>query len=271
MKDYYKILRVSRQASREEIKKAYRRLAVVFHPDKNPSAESSALFQEINEAHAILSDPDKRTQYDYLLSQPYDTLTVEPVPHTKWHRDPAYRRRQQAGYKPSPPKPSERLLMMAHFLRYQRLVALAGIVLCAVLFLDYMLPDKQFTERVLPESERVMSWQYHHVPNVVVTDKGHQFPVPAEGAQYFPANSMATIVTTPMLNVPVRIISPGNFYKIEGLATIYSSFVGGPVILLIMCLICLAMKTGIEYRFNMMVSICVVLFFNAIFLFYSIL
>ncbi|HRI79132.1 MAG TPA: DnaJ domain-containing protein, partial [Cyclobacteriaceae bacterium] len=63
MKDYYQILRVSHQANAVEIKRAYRRLAVVFHPDKNPSEEASALFQEINEAHEVLADPDKRAMY----------------------------------------------------------------------------------------------------------------------------------------------------------------------------------------------------------------
>src|SRR4051812_9833856 len=183
MKDYYKILRVSKQASREEIKRAYRRLAIVFHPDKNPSLESAALFQEINEAHATLSDPDKRQRYDQMLSQPYDTLS--PTAPRNWHRDPAYRKRHQPGYRPPPPRPSERLLMMAHLLKYQRAVTFAGMAWCAMLMLDYILPYRQAKEMVIPETERTMSWEYHHVPNVVVTDKGHQFPVPAEGAQFF--------------------------------------------------------------------------------------
>jgi hypothetical protein len=269
MKDYYKILRVGKQASREEIKRAYRRLAVVFHPDKNPSLESAALFQEINEAHSILSDPDKRIRYDQLLSAPYDTLSPQPPP--KWHRDPAYRRKQQPGYKPPPYRPSEKMLMMAHFLKYQHWVTLAGMAWCAILLLDYALPSRQAKETVIPESERVMSWEFHHVPNVVVTDKGHQFPVPAEGAQFFRPKSIATIVTSPLLNIPVRIEAEAGRYKIEGLATIYSSFIGAPVILLIMSLICWRMKTGIESRFNMAVSICIVLFFNALFLYFSIL
>jgi hypothetical protein len=269
MKDYYKILRVGKQASREEIKRAYRRLAVVFHPDKNPSQESSALFQEINEAHAVLSDPDKRVRYDRLMAQPYDTLS--PEPQRQWHRDPAYRKRHQPGYKPPPHKPSERLLMMAHLLRYQRIVSLTGIIWCTILMLDFLLPYKQTQEMVLPESDRVMGWQYHHVPNVVVTDKGHQFPVPFEGTGFFPARSTATIITSRLLHVPVTIEAEGGRYRIEGLATIFSSFVGAPIILLIMSVVCLLMKTGIEHRFNMMVSICVVLFFNAIFLYFSIL
>ncbi len=65
-KDYYDILGVSRSASDADIKKAYRRLAMKYHPDRNPGKEKEATerFKEINEAYGVLGDPDKRKQYD---------------------------------------------------------------------------------------------------------------------------------------------------------------------------------------------------------------
>lgn len=64
-KDYYKILGIKRNASEQEIKQAYRRLARKHHPDVNPADKSAdTRFKEINEAHEVLSDKDKRQKYD---------------------------------------------------------------------------------------------------------------------------------------------------------------------------------------------------------------
>jgi curved DNA-binding protein len=64
-KDYYQILGLNRNASKDEIKKAYRKLARKYHPDVNPDDKNaSAKFSEINEAHEVLSDPEKRKKYD---------------------------------------------------------------------------------------------------------------------------------------------------------------------------------------------------------------
>ncbi len=63
--DYYRVLGVNKQATEQEIKKAYRKLAQKWHPDKNPEDSKAAeRFKEINEAYQVLSDPQKRTQYD---------------------------------------------------------------------------------------------------------------------------------------------------------------------------------------------------------------
>jgi DnaJ-class molecular chaperone len=65
-KDYYQILGISRNATEEQIKKAYRKLAMKYHPDRNPGNEKWAneKFKEVNEAFSVLGDPEKKRQYD---------------------------------------------------------------------------------------------------------------------------------------------------------------------------------------------------------------
>lgn len=66
-KDYYKILGVEKSATSDDIKKAYRKLAMKYHPDRNPENKSAEeKFKEITEANEVLSDPDKRKKYDTL-------------------------------------------------------------------------------------------------------------------------------------------------------------------------------------------------------------
>lgn len=83
MKDYYKILGVSRDASEEEIKKAYRRLAHQYHPDKSGGDE--AKFKEINEAYQVLSDREKRARYDrFGTAEPFGGFSAQGRPASGW-------------------------------------------------------------------------------------------------------------------------------------------------------------------------------------------
>ncbi|NPA30628.1 MAG: J domain-containing protein [Chloroflexi bacterium] len=69
-KDYYKVLGLEPDATTDEIKRAYRKLALQYHPDRNPdNKEAEEKFKEINEAYQVLSDPEKRAKYDQMRQQ----------------------------------------------------------------------------------------------------------------------------------------------------------------------------------------------------------
>jgi len=89
-KDYYRILGVPRNATDNQIKKAYRKLAMQYHPDRNPGKEpwANEKFKEINEAFSVLGDPTKRKQYDQfgtvgnigdIFGSPFTRTTFEDV------------------------------------------------------------------------------------------------------------------------------------------------------------------------------------------------
>jgi molecular chaperone DnaJ len=71
-RDYYEVLDVSKDASKSEIKDAYRKLAMQYHPDRNKAADAEEKFKEISEAYAVLSDDQKRQQYDTLGHAGFD-------------------------------------------------------------------------------------------------------------------------------------------------------------------------------------------------------
>ena len=80
--DYYNILKVNRNASDDDLKKAYKRLAMIWHPDKNPlnKSEAEAKFKRISEAYDVLSDPQKRQIYDLYGEEALKSGQFPPPP-----------------------------------------------------------------------------------------------------------------------------------------------------------------------------------------------
>jgi molecular chaperone DnaJ len=73
IKDYYQLMGISREATGDEVRKAYRRLVMEYHPDRNPNnPDCEGRMKEINKAYQVLGDEDKRRQYDLLLQDSFN-------------------------------------------------------------------------------------------------------------------------------------------------------------------------------------------------------
>jgi len=79
-KDYYKIMGIKRDASQDEIKRAYRKLARKYHPDVSKEPDAELKFKEVGEANEVLGDPQKRTAYDQLGSNWNQQQDFRPPP-----------------------------------------------------------------------------------------------------------------------------------------------------------------------------------------------
>jgi curved DNA-binding protein len=95
-KDYYKTLGVPRNASQEEIKRAYRKLARKYHPDVSKERDAEARFKEVNEANEVLKDPEKRAAYDALGDQWRAGQEFRPPPGGRTYRREFHFRPEEA-------------------------------------------------------------------------------------------------------------------------------------------------------------------------------
>jgi hypothetical protein len=177
MKDYYQLLGVRTFASAAEIKRAYRMLAIQYHPDKNPSPEAEALFKEINEAYEVLGDASKKALYDERLRNPFIEIAAEvEQPPVRTHRDPRYRRRAPGSYRPS--KPSLRELIK-QYLPYVFWCNVVGFGISTLIFFDYILPWHVSKETVVQIQSVLVSQARNsrYYKDVIITSAGRYISV----------------------------------------------------------------------------------------------
>lgn len=249
MKDYYEVLGVSRGASEAEIKQAYRKLVVKYHPDKNKEVSAQDQIREINEAYDVLGDAEKRRVYDLGQYKPLiDAFTVseEPPPH----RDPAYRRRSSAT-EPASSKPTTRELIERYTPFFVK-VSVTAFAFCMLLLVDYILPFSKTMEKVIDTYYYTSTGRRYSSPTVylvVVTNENNRYKLEdvdlsvQTGDLIFSSSSR-------LLRVPISIqLNTGGQWTFR--STIYRNFVFLPLVLLVTSSLGVFLKRYAELRFNL--------------------
>ncbi len=254
MKDYYKTLGVSASATASEIKKAFRNLAVRYHPDKNPSPDAKSRFQEISEAYDVLGDAAKRAQYDARLANPLEELFQQPV---QTHRDPAYRRRR-ARQPPRSQEPPASYILMRDSLKYVIWISRVGLVVATLFFVDYFLPYQHEDESIAEIYS--MRSRNRHVYYVLETHTGREIKI-YEKVSGFTAGSKITLAITPIYGSVMSVSNPTGSYKAGHM---YRALIFFPIVLFINSLMALIYRKRMEFCFNLNVTACILLIINLI-------
>ncbi len=256
MKDYYQIIGVSREATEVEIKRSFRKLAVRYHPDKNPSREAEQLFKEINEAYEVLSDPDKKSKYDQLLRAP-DIST---------HWQEVYTR-PAARYA----RPSDRTLFLQSMLRFSQLLFYFGCIWSGLLLIDFLLPARTWEETVVTDVKTISKVRPRERHDLLVTENGHHFPVLMSEMENFPHHSKLKIYTSSLFSALIKVENYNGSFVVNNLGTIYRNFSFAPIMLVACCLLGLIIRKGVEFHVNLGIVVFLLMILNIVFLYKSIL
>lgn len=254
MKDYYAILGISSSATESEIKKAFRRLAVRYHPDKNPLPDAKAHFQEINEAYDVLGDSAKRAAYDAQRENPFAAIFQEPVAQPR-HRDPAYRRPRRPRRPTGPPAS---YLVMRDLLPYVLWISRISLVFCTLFFVDLVLPYREVEDRIASIS-RLGSGRA--APHIVTTKSGEEVRL---DDFYKSGLKWGGEIIFGVSRIYGSIMTASNLERTysDFVGYMYTSHVFFPLSLLVNSILALVYKKRVEFCFNLNITALPLLIIN---------
>lgn len=245
MKDYYEVLGVGRDASALQIKRAFRQLAIRFHPDRNREANAAEIFKEINEAYEVLGEPEKKISYDNRLRNGLEELFgQEPAVR---HRDPAYRPKNYSGSRPVPASASIYDLMR-RYLIFASIFNGMGFIIASIFFIDYMLPYQSHVEKVT-DVYRVSARRNSTAYFIVKTASGKEVKLYAEDVGVASGAEKVIIETTPVFSTPMSVSTEDRSASAR-LAYLYRYLVFFPFGLWISSFVGLIMRNKTEVCFN---------------------
>jgi len=280
VKDYYQILKIKRTATDTEIKKAFRKLAIKYHPDKNPHSNTVELFQEINEAYETLGDANLKSgydqQYDYFFGGASQrTATARPTyyyPPSPPRNRPSYYERARAQYAP-------KKFDYGPYVPFFKKVNLAGLMLCFLLLTDFILTQK-FEDQEVVKMDNLRAVKELHLRSnsrqigakeefSTINTQNFDFRMEVEKSIFVEEGDRMDVYFTPLFRI-IRWVEfknkPLSFAPHYG---IYNSFLFIPAILLIISFLGVFVKKGEKHIVDMGVAALIFIILTTIFILVS--
>ncbi len=220
IKDYYKILEIDRQASAVKIKKAYRQLALQYHPDRNKDLRAHKVFMLINEAHEILGNSEKKVHYDCLYDF-YTSLQEKIIKNT-----------QPSGEEFTIAKQRKRNTFsnQADFIpytKYARLMSVFTLLFCLALVADYFGARGHLNEIVdLKTANILIAGRPGPNPFLTVKTTQCEFPLDGEKYNYVVKGDTINAFITPLFNITtkVELLKNGSIQAFDPHYNVYNIF-----------------------------------------------
>ncbi|HEX6224874.1 MAG TPA: DnaJ domain-containing protein [Chryseolinea sp.] len=258
--DYYQTLGVNQAASQTEIKRAYRRLAVLYHPDKNRDPGAENIFKKINEAYDVLGDPVKKSMYDLRFRSPFIDVQEERQPR---HRDPAYHSTRPKVHRKSD---RERLVeIMREYMPLAIRITQFCFAFAFLIVIDYTLPLRITHEKIVETNvRRTYTRNYATTWWIMRTNEGRSIDIAYELSDHFATGREIDVSSTMLFDVPRRVESDALAVKLK--KSIYGNFVFAPIALLFFSSLGLYFRKNTEYGFNLSVVSFLILIFTGVLL-----
>lgn len=256
MKDYYSILRVSRSADIQTIKRSYRLLVQKYHPDINPDPKAAELIREINEAYDVLSDSLKKREYDFRFINP---TYQAPVSQQAPHRDARYRK----PYRPVK-RENHQLELIKSYVHLTEKVSWAGCFICFFLLVDFCLPHRVVKDTVRGLYTSGLGRTSSHV---VKSESGQQIKIGFEDLRTMERGSQIEITQAAITSIAIKIYVPEKSHDITSMATLYRTYLFVPLLLLVTSGLGLLIRNSVELQFNVGIINFILLIFTLILIF----
>ncbi len=231
MKDYYKILNIDRNATEGQIKKAYRDLALKYHPDKAGAFDSHHIFTEINEAYQVLSRKDHRENYNFIYDynhidkrrQRADSIFTETV---NWKTNV----KEKDGWRHPFLRVDEEGVDLTPYIKSVRLISMLSFLFTFLIILDYFLPKVNYEQTV-----RAKLTTYKSMNTIVVATEDFEFPLSFRYSKMIRPGDNAIVSLSPIFGIQYKLTIESRMdkYVFNPHYSIYNIFAFFLVILLV--------------------------------------